>query len=234
MTKVAARIGAATLVMMALHAHGAPVIANGSFESWSGNSFFNGGPGLANGAQVAGWNSTSGRVDIFFSPGYNASKGHSSLRVHPDSAPVPNSNFIYQDISGFEIGTTYKLSFDVAVSAVWAYGSWANISPDPRVLVSVGLEQRTIGPLTPFNASTAAASQPFSFANQSVTFTADSTSKRLQFEVPLSSGEGGVAIDNVYLTVTDAVPEVHSSLLFLLGLPVLAASLRNRRRWGVG
>lgn len=204
-----------TIVMfMVSTASAAPMVQNGSFENWSATQFFNGGPGLAEFAQVPGWSTPTGRVDIFFSPGYNASEGVSSLRVHPHPIPTePNSNLVFQDISGFEVGNTYRLTFDAAIANSLAYGVWSVHSQSPALVVSVGSNTWAMDPLPVTNPASFNASFPFSYASQSLTFAATASTLRVQFQTILGPA-AGIAVDNVAVS---AVPEPSAAWMLIVG-----------------
>ncbi len=205
-----------------------PIVQNGSFENWSATQFFNGGPGLAEFAQVPGWSTPTGRVDIFFSPGYNASEGLSSLRVHPDPVPTePNSNLVFQDISGFEVGNSYRLTFDAAIVNSLAYGVWSVPSKSPDLVVSVGSKTWAIDPLPVTNPASFNSSFPFSYASQSLTFAATASTLRVQFKTILGPTAAGIAVDNVAVS---AVPEPSAAWMLIVGSALILPLQRFRRK----
>jgi len=177
---------------------------------------------------LEGWTTANslGRLDVFSEPGYNASDGDTSLRLHPGLDQA------IQEVSGFITGQQYSLTFDLARTGIWNDRSgdndyWSNVAQGIQG-VQVYTNGDSIGSITTdiaFDTSSIFGSEPFAFSTYSLFFTAAAPEIEFRFDLFNKNSLGGVALDNLQI---DAVPEPSTIVLISLGLPLLALIKRKK------
>ena len=207
---------------------GAPIFKNGSFENFSGDVSSPYYTDLYDNVMLDGWTTSNdlNRLDVFSSPGYNASDGNVALRIHGiiDQA--------IQVVSGFISGGLYILSFDLAAASVWhdtPTPFWGNGSTNTQG-VHVYANGINIGSVTTgvnFDFNSVFGNNPFNYKNYSMPFIANFSDIEFRFDV-INIDEQGVALDN--LTISP-VPVPSTLLLFGTGIVGLAGTrLRKKKK----
>lgn len=210
------------------------VIVNGGFEDPVVTS-----PGtttlLANGSTlVTGWVSvdtvSSSTADNFLyrAPYYgnSASQGQNFIYIDNNNYSSPTLNGIYQDFSSIT-GQSYEVKFDATTELGGSAGKLAVSAGGVTfrfTLANAGLPPVSSPPYTPFTA----------WVTYSLTFTAVSTTTRLQFfdegfqigGNPLN-GNASPLLDNVSVT---AIPEP-STYAAILGLSVVGFAAFRRHKY---
>ncbi len=209
-----------------------PSFSNASFETYTGDvSYPETYPDVYDDVALQSWsavNSNGGRLDVFVSPGYNASDGNAALRVHPtiDGA--------WQTVGGFTIGQSYDLLFDMAATGIWKttdnWSGWFNLSSAGQG-VEVFLNDVSIGTAATdsrFSSNAVFGQDPFAYATYQLSFSAAAEELTFLFKVLDSDDSGGVALDNLRLVEHSDIPEPATVMLLGLGILIMAAAGRTR------
>ena len=161
-----------------------PQVVNGSFEEpvVSGN-WTTYGQGQKD---IPGWTITSGNIDLI-NQYWDASDGKQSVDMHGSSPAT-----IEQKISGFTAGANYVLKFDYGVNKDVNDSDVSNASTE--ILID-GKGKKTITPTTSM--------KPPNYQTESITFEAAGEEVTFTFKSLSSSGNKGIALDNVRLELAD-------------------------------
>ncbi len=201
--------------MMAVSAAAAPMVINGDFESdTEGFGVWPGYTGNGNPDNIAGWNGGAGR-------GINPiSADHESPAPFRDNgandshvAFVQGTAFIEQEITGFDVGGDYILSFD--------YNSRNCCGDLPVATIMLGGETlvTTDGGVVPVGDA-----NPWYHAD--IPFTAGESDITLRFaSMSANGGDSTLLLDNISI---NAVPEPSAITLLSFGLLVATGSRRRR------
>lgn len=172
--------------------HAAPTVVNGGFES----------------PFLTGWNTPNGQGDmLYFNPGNNSNTG---LEIGGIGGGLNNS--IDQVVSGFTIGNTYTIHFDLA--SQWAGGSGAEAELSFLSGSSTGSQIFMAPPVPGFGQW-----QSFSY-----NFLATASSVDIQFQ-EITNGFDDVGIDNITVTAPDGGATVALLGIALCGLAALRRKL---------
>lgn len=200
---------------MAVSASAAPMVVNGDFESdTEGFGVWPGYTGNGNPDNISGWNGDAGR-------GVNPiSADHESPAPFRDNgandshvAFVQGTAFIEQEISGFEVGGEYVLSFDYNSRNCCGDMPIATIMLDDETLVTTDGGVVPVGDANPWY-------------HADIPFTAGESDITLRFaSMSAAGGDSTLLLDNISINV---VPEPSAIVLMCFGLLVAAGKSRRQ------
>jgi hypothetical protein len=199
----------------AVAAHAVPILNNGSLT----------GP-IANFGVPSGWTIIDGSPDTM-DENHNVGGNYGGFGATPSPSPDGGTwvgigddgtsfNEVFgQSVSGFDVGTTYNVSW---YQANFGYTPGGYINPDSIALLvdSVIVGNSSISNLVP------------GWTLETVSFTATSMTQFLSFGVGMNPGESYLSIDGITIAEATTVPE--PSTLVLLGLGLAGLGLRRRQQ----
>lgn len=184
-----------------------PVIVNAGFE----DPVFSGTYSIPGTGPLPGWSVTAGNVETV--DAWTASEGLRSLDLN---GVLPGA--ISQSISGFDIGASYRLLFDMG-------GNFFQGATSQTASVSIGGATQTftyVKKATDTNTS-------FDWETMTLDFTATAATQTLTFTQVSFSPAAGAALDNIRIQAISAVPLPAGLPLLLAGLGSLAFARRRRQ-----
>jgi choice-of-anchor C domain-containing protein len=156
-------------------------------------------------AGITGWNLTAGSVDIIGLPGWSPSEGTRSIDLDGLSAGTLAQTF------DTILGTTYKVSFDLAANF------YAGQTIKSVLVTAPGFSQTYT-----FN-STGRTALNMGWQTNTFQFVAAGSNSTLSFaSQDVANSAFGPALDNVMVNAVGAVPEPSTWLLAGIGLSIIA------------
>ncbi len=210
-------LGAALLVSTSAQA-AVNLVTNGSFENGiavSGPTY------VATGdtSSITGWTVTANGVnytDDAPAVGWNASEGSRSVEL---SSSAGGNGGVFQKISGFNAGRSYRLTFDVSANPY----DTAFRPKDARIRFSVTGGGPAFYDYTLQNVNTAT---NMLYSKVSYDFVASAAMQSVTFRGAVNPFLGyGVVVDNVSIV---AVPEASTWVMLILGFGLVGLASRRR------
>ncbi|WP_425100095.1 DUF642 domain-containing protein [Tropicibacter sp. S64] len=201
-------LAAVAAFMTANAAQALPVIVNAGFEDPAYSGTFS----IPSQGALPGWSVIAGNVETV--DAWTASEGVRSLDLNG-----VNPGAISQAISGFDVGASYRLLFDMG-------GNFFQGATSQTASVTIG---GTTQSFTYVKKATDT-STSFDWDTMTLDFIATGTSQTLTFSQVSFSPAAGAALDNIRIEALSAVPLPATLPMLLAGLG--AFGLARRRKQG--